>query len=49
MPAIHAGMTKAYDGQKGFQILACRYSPVFHIAAGEHKIMNHFLVKAEKG
>jgi hypothetical protein len=47
MPAIHAGMTEAADGQKPRRTLAvaCREIPPFSSSAGERKLMTHFVVK----
>ena len=45
MPAIHAGMTEAADGQKPRRTLAAAWRDVpFSCSLGERKIMDHFVV-----
>jgi hypothetical protein len=45
MPAIHAGMTEAADGQNPRRTLAVarREIPPFSSSAGERKLMTHFV------
>ena len=47
MPAIHAGMTEAADGQNPRRtlVVAWREIPPFSSSAGERKLMRHFVVR----
>jgi hypothetical protein len=47
MPAIHAGMTEAADGQKLRRTVAVAWweIPPFSSSVGERKLMNHFVVR----
>jgi hypothetical protein len=47
MPAIHASMTEAADGQNPRRTLAVAWRdiPLFSSSAGERKLMTHFVVK----
>jgi hypothetical protein len=46
MPAIHAGMTDAADGQNAVYIaLVWRDATLFSCSVGERKIMKHFVLR----